>query len=222
MRVGMQKKEELILFFQNIKKERIMETVILLSKFKEKFMKLIDELDGKISIAYGYGIPNNSIYLTYDMVDKLIWFSRFHEIKNSEIFKIIKDAYKVALMNTEVWKAGFCFEDIYNESDRNFKYIINSLNLREFRKFLDHNNWEKGMQAGIMADWDVVANTCASSSVMPSFIYYVFKYENSKWKKIDEVIINKKSIVIAKAKSHYGSMIGTPDYFILFRRTIFE
>ena len=200
------------------------EAMILQGIHKDAFMKLVDELAEKSPILFSYGIHNNHIILSYNMVDTLIKFSESHKINNVEIFWEIKREYRNALMNTEVWKTRFCFEDIYNESDQSFKYIIKSLSLRELRKFMDNNNWEKGMQAGIMADWDVVANTCAGESVMPSFIYYLFKRENGKWKKIDEESYEIKSIDAAKAGfiEFYGTVIDRQDYYVLFRRIEFK
>ncbi len=67
------------------------------------------------------------------------------------------------LLMTEIWKTAFVFQDIYNESNNEFKNYVDSLSDTELAEFINenHHSWRKGFEAGIMSDWDVVAQTVA-------------------------------------------------------------
>ena len=70
------------------------------------------------------------------------------------------------LLMTEIWKTAFVFEDIYNESNDEFKKHVDSLTDTEFEEFINenHHSWHKGFDSGIMTNWDVVAQTIASNT----------------------------------------------------------
>ena len=67
------------------------------------------------------------------------------------------------LLFTEIWKTAFVFQDIYNESNGEFKNYVDSLTDSELEELIEENHhcWRKGFEAGIMSDWDVVAQTVA-------------------------------------------------------------
>lgn len=73
------------------------------------------------------------------------------------------------LFMTEIWKTTFAFEDIYNESDDEFKKYVDSLSDTELQEFIEANlhSWRKGFEAGIMQSWDIVACTIASNTSLP-------------------------------------------------------
>jgi len=70
------------------------------------------------------------------------------------------------LLYTEVWSTTFVFQDIYNESNEEFKKHVDSLTNTELEEFINenHHSWGKGFEAGIMSSWDVVAQTVASNT----------------------------------------------------------
>ena len=70
------------------------------------------------------------------------------------------------LLFTEVWSTTFVFQDIYNESNDDFKNYVDSLTDKELEEFINenHHSWGKGFEAGIMSNWDVVAQTVASNT----------------------------------------------------------
>ncbi len=65
------------------------------------------------------------------------------------------------LLYTEVWSTTFVFQDIYNESNKEFKNYVDSLTDKELEEFVNenHHSWSKGFESGIMSKWDVVAQT---------------------------------------------------------------
>ena len=73
------------------------------------------------------------------------------------------------LLYTEVWSTTFVFQDIYNEGDKEFKNYVDSLTDNELEEFINenHHSWGKGFEAGIMSNWDVVAQTVASNTNLP-------------------------------------------------------
>jgi len=70
------------------------------------------------------------------------------------------------LLRTEIWKTAFVFQDIYNESNKEFKNYVDSLTDSELEEFVNenHHSWGEGFEAGIMSNWDVVAQTVASNT----------------------------------------------------------
>jgi len=70
------------------------------------------------------------------------------------------------LIYTEIWETTFVFQDIYYESNEEFKKHVDSLTDTELEEFINenHHSWGKGFQAGIMSNWDVVAQTVASNT----------------------------------------------------------
>jgi len=73
------------------------------------------------------------------------------------------------LLFTEVWSTTFVFQDIYNESNKEFKTHVDSLTDTELEEFINenHHSWSKGFESGIMSNWDVVAQTVASNTNLP-------------------------------------------------------
>ena len=78
-------------------------------------------------------------------------------------------AIRNKLLFTEVWKTTFVFQDIYNESNDDFKKYVDSLNDSDLGEFINenHHTWRKGFEAGIMSNWDAVARTVASNTDLP-------------------------------------------------------
>ena len=76
---------------------------------------------------------------------------------------------RIKIMSTEIWKTAFVFQDIYNESDDNFKNFVDSLNDTALQEFIEENlhSWQKGFESGIMQSWDVVANAVARNTILP-------------------------------------------------------
>jgi len=72
------------------------------------------------------------------------------------------------LIYTEIFSTTFVFLDIYNESSDEFKKFIDSLSDTEFAEFIDENlhQWKKCFESGIMNDWDAVARTVASDTIL--------------------------------------------------------
>ena len=72
------------------------------------------------------------------------------------------------LFMTEIWKTAFVFSDIYNESNEEFKKYVDSLTDTELEEFLEENlhSWGKGFDSGIMSNWDIVAQTVASNTIL--------------------------------------------------------
>ena len=72
------------------------------------------------------------------------------------------------LIYTEIFETTFVFQDIYNESNDEFKKFVDSLSDTELAEFIDenHHSWGKGFEAGIMSNWDVVAKTVASDTTL--------------------------------------------------------
>jgi len=70
------------------------------------------------------------------------------------------------LLYTEVWSTTFVFQDIYRESNDEFKKYVDSLTDNELEEFIkeNHHSWSKGFDAGIMTNWEVVAQTVASNT----------------------------------------------------------
>ncbi len=73
------------------------------------------------------------------------------------------------LLFTEVWSTAFVFQDIYNESNKDFKKHVDSLTETELEEFIDenHHSWYKGFESGVMTNWDVVAQTVANDTSLP-------------------------------------------------------
>ncbi len=73
---------------------------------------------------------------------------------------------RTELFMTEIWKTAFVFQDIYNESNKDFKKHVDSLSDTELEEFIDenHHSWEKGFESGIMTNWDVVTQTVANDT----------------------------------------------------------
>jgi len=73
------------------------------------------------------------------------------------------------IMETEIWKIAFVFQDIYNESRDEFKKHVDSLTDTELEEFVNenHHSWSKGFDSGIMTNWDVVAQTVARNTNLP-------------------------------------------------------
>ena len=73
---------------------------------------------------------------------------------------------KSKLRLTEIWKTEFIFQDIYDEASKEFKDYVDSLPIEELAEFIDSNlqSWAKSFEAGIMSNWDVVAQTVASNT----------------------------------------------------------
>ena len=67
------------------------------------------------------------------------------------------------LLFTEVWKTAFVFQDIYNESNDDFKTYVDALTDNELEGFINQNHhcWGKEFESGIMSNWDIVAHTVA-------------------------------------------------------------
>jgi len=72
------------------------------------------------------------------------------------------------LIYTEIFETTFVFQDIYNESNEEFKKYVDSLNDTDLGKFINENHhfWRKGFEAGIMSNWDAVARTVASDTTL--------------------------------------------------------
>ena len=72
------------------------------------------------------------------------------------------------LLFTEIWSTTFVFQDIYNESNEEFKKYVDSLNDTDLGKFINenHHSWGKGFEAGMMSNWDAVARTVASDTIL--------------------------------------------------------
>ena len=66
--------------------------------------------------------------------------------------------HRSKLFMTEIWNTAFVFQDIYNESNEEFKNHVDSLTDSKLEEFIDENHhcWGKGFEAGIMTNWDVV------------------------------------------------------------------
>jgi hypothetical protein len=73
------------------------------------------------------------------------------------------------LLFTEVWSTTFVFQDIYNESNEEFKKYVDSLTDTQLEEFINenHHSWSNGFESGIMTNWDVVAQTVASNTNLP-------------------------------------------------------
>jgi len=73
------------------------------------------------------------------------------------------------LLMTEIWKTAFVFQDIYNESDEEFKKHVDSLTDTQLEEFLEtnHHSWYKGFDSGIALNWDIVANAVARDTNLP-------------------------------------------------------
>ena len=73
------------------------------------------------------------------------------------------------LFMTEIWKTAFVFQDIYNESDEEFKKYVDSLSEKELEEFINenHHSWYKGFDSGIALNWDIVANAVARDTILP-------------------------------------------------------
>jgi len=73
------------------------------------------------------------------------------------------------LYMTEIWKTAFVFQDIYNESDEDFKKYVDSLSDKELEEFINenHHSWYKGFDSGIALNWDIVANAVARDTILP-------------------------------------------------------
>ena len=73
------------------------------------------------------------------------------------------------LLFTEIWSTTFVFQDIYNESNYDFKKYVDSLNDTDLGEFINenHHSWGKGFEAGMMSNWDAVASTVASNTDLP-------------------------------------------------------
>lgn len=65
-----------------------------------------------------------------------------------------------------IWEITFCFEDIYNNADDEFREKVDAMNTKQLQKFFDKNShgWKKGFESGIMFDWDNVADVLAQNS----------------------------------------------------------
>jgi hypothetical protein len=72
------------------------------------------------------------------------------------------------LLFTEIWSTTFVFQDIYNESNEEFKKYVDSLNDTDLGKFINenHHSWGKGFEAGMMSNWDTVARTVAENTTL--------------------------------------------------------
>ena len=72
------------------------------------------------------------------------------------------------LIYTEIFSTTFVFQDIYNESNDEFKKFVDSLSDIELADFIDENLhcWKKCFESGIMSDWDAVARTVASNTTL--------------------------------------------------------
>jgi hypothetical protein len=73
------------------------------------------------------------------------------------------------LLFTEIWSTTFVFQDIYNESSDEFKKYVDSLSDTDLGEFINenHHSWGKGFEAGMMSNWDAVAQTVASNTDLP-------------------------------------------------------
>jgi hypothetical protein len=73
------------------------------------------------------------------------------------------------LFITEIWKTAFVFQDIYNESNKDFKKHVDSLTDAELEEFIDenHHSWYKGFDSGIALNWDLIANAVARDTNLP-------------------------------------------------------
>ena len=76
---------------------------------------------------------------------------------------------KSKLRLTEIWKTEFIFQDIYDEASKEFKDYVDSLSVTELAELIEENlhSWRKGFEAGIMSNWDAVAQTVASNTDLP-------------------------------------------------------
>jgi len=72
------------------------------------------------------------------------------------------------LIYTEIFETTFVFQDIYNESNDDFKKFVDSLTDSELAEFIDEHLhcWRKGFEAGIMSNWDIVARTVAENTTL--------------------------------------------------------
>ncbi len=72
------------------------------------------------------------------------------------------------LIYTEIFSTTFVFQDIYDESNDQFKSHVDSLTDTELEEFINENHhcWGKCFEAGIMNDWDVIAKTVASDTTL--------------------------------------------------------
>ena len=72
------------------------------------------------------------------------------------------------LIYTEIFETTFVFQDIYNESNYDFKKYIDSLSDTDLGEFIieNHHCWRKGFEAGIMSNWDTVARTVAENTTL--------------------------------------------------------
>ncbi len=72
------------------------------------------------------------------------------------------------LIYTEIFETTFVFQDIYNESSDEFKKFVDSLSDTELAEFIEENlhQWRKCFESGIMNDWDAVARTVASDTIL--------------------------------------------------------
>ncbi len=72
------------------------------------------------------------------------------------------------LIYTEIFETTFVFQDIYNESNGDFKKFVDSLSDTELADLIEENlhQWKKCFEAGIMSNWDAVARTVASDTTL--------------------------------------------------------
>ena len=72
------------------------------------------------------------------------------------------------LIYTEIFETTFVFQDIYNESNGDFKKFVDSLSDTELDEFIieNHHFWRKGFEAGIMSNWGAVARTVAENTTL--------------------------------------------------------
>ena len=72
---------------------------------------------------------------------------------------------RTKLFNTILFETKFVFEDMYEYMDEEDKKKIDKMTDKQLDVFINNNlhSMIKGFEAGIMYDWDVVANTTASN-----------------------------------------------------------
>jgi hypothetical protein len=79
------------------------------------------------------------------------------------------------LFDVTVWQTRFCFQDIYGNMSKQQQEIIDNMNEEELEKFISDNahSMENMMNAGIMNDWETVAQTVAGELEYPEKKYFI-------------------------------------------------
>lgn len=134
---------------------KLVEAEILLQKFADFYD---GELEARPNVMEESSDP------TQDYLNQIALLELCKEAK--ELLRRKTMIKKDKIFSEVIWKTTFCFEDIYNNADDEFREKVNAMTTKELQKFFDKNlyGWEKGFESGIMFDWDSVADVLAQNS----------------------------------------------------------